>query len=195
MSYESKLNELLPGIYSSGELLSVLGSYEAISLAVEKGLINKLSHGIYGHAVHPAHEVFHLVAKFYPDAIIIGASALFLQGLSDYEPERLELAIGREDTPIRSTDYIEVKRIAESRLVGVEPKELGGVMLKIYSPERCLFDAAKGGPGTERFVKAINKYYAHGVDFDKIYDLSNKLPGGDIIRAALQAVKESKNIY
>lgn len=190
-----KFSDLAPGVYNSASLSKILGNYEAISAACEAGIISKIVRGFYNYKIHPSYEVFHLISKYFPDVVISGRSALFLQGLSDFDPGVLEVAISREETAVRENEFFVVKRLADSRLIGVETINLGGVNLRIFSRERCLFEAAKGGPGTETFVKAINKYFREGINFEAIYELDSQLEGGDIIRAALQSLKESQNIY
>lgn len=197
MKYETILEQHKGQVFTSEDLSVILGSRQAISSCVSSGMVEKISRGFYGVDVGAGLEYYKIISKYYKNAVICGGTALFLQNLSDYQPEKIDLAVSRESNPSREAEFYKFHRIVETKLVGVETKLIQNEPLKIFTPERCLFEAAKQGPNTEIFSKAMTKYYTlyKYSNFEEISNLGASLPGKEIILSALQSLKESRNIF
>lgn len=193
--YEDKLRIHHGDVLKSSELSKILGSGTAIKLAEDRGLVYPVTRGFYAVGEVPYEKEAYLVLfKYYPEAVISRYSALFLQGMSEYAPERLTVDIPLEHNKI-SNQLFDVKR--SSKIGGVETKTLCGVDLKIYSPERCLFEAySVGGKNSELYHKAVLAYCRdREVDFEKIKELGSRLPGLKDIVSSIQAHQTGSSIY
>lgn len=184
-------------VFNTKDLAQLLGSREMITRACERG-VEKIARGFYGINAPLGKESFLIASKYYSAAVICGSSALFLQGLSDYDPHVIHLAFHRESALLVDTELFNFHRLSTKKLsIGIEIKSIQGINLKIFTPERCLYEVAKYGPNSEDFVKCMRFYFNQYqlTRVDKILNLGNSFPGKELILSALNTLKSDRGIY
>jgi predicted transcriptional regulator of viral defense system len=142
----------------------------------EAGLILSVGSGIYAAAsLDPFIAAVHATAKYYPQTVISGLTALQIHGFGQEMIERIDVDVPRE-TSVRNK-MLHVHRVPKARLVGVTQFKFHGVLLRIYDAERTLCEAYRLDPAGPIFFKALKRYVARGkVDASKIqqYDQAAK---------------------
>jgi hypothetical protein len=155
----ANLAKKLPNLFvlRSKDLERRLGSRVAIKRAVEAGQVLALGSGLYASpTLDPMKASMIAVAKYYPQAVISGRTALFLHGLSDHAIERIEVDIPA-DTSLANR-LLDVRRVAKSRLTGVSKMKIEGSSIKLYDLERSLCEAYLLDPAGPDFFKALKRY-------------------------------------
>ena len=97
-----------------------------------------------------------------PHAVLCTISALYHHDLTTEIPRTVHLAIKRNHA-IPKIDYPSTQfyRMAETAFsVGIETKEIGGVMMNIFSPEKTIADCFKyrNRLGIELAIEGLKKY-------------------------------------
>lgn len=152
-------------VYSTKELIEKMGHRMAIHKASEEGELVSLGAGFYSTPnIDPFTAQVHVVAKYYPKAVISGISALFIYELTDEMSNEVHVDIIKT-TSIRNV-LLHTKRVAESRLIGIDKLSYKGRAIRIYNVERALCDAYRIDR-SQIFYSAI-KLYA------KNYDINTK---------------------
>lgn len=173
--------------------VKVLGNDKAVYRHVEKGELKKVEPKGLGYFTLPDVEEgtvhFAIINKYYPQCIISGITALSLYGLGlDY--------INVIDVDISNTnnlknELLNVHRVVDSKINNVIERsfEDRGVpfKIKIYSPERCLFEANKYYKGLDSYFNSLKEYKdryldrsSPGEQFDIILKINKKI-GREII--------------
>jgi hypothetical protein len=117
----------------------------------------------------------HATAKYYPQAVISGLTALQIHGFGQEFIEKVDVDVPRE-TSIRNK-MLQVHRVPLARLAGVTELQYQGVSIRIYDRERTLCEAYRLDPAGALFFKALRRYVAKGkIDTAKIqqYDQAAK---------------------
>ena len=128
----------------------------AIRRLVELDQLLALGGGYYSSPrVDPSIAQIHVVARFYPKAVISGISALIIHKLSDEKLDKVTVDIPKETK--LANRLLDVRRVAKSRLVGIDPIDYFGEMIRIYDRERSLCDAYRIDRGA-LFFKALKRY-------------------------------------
>ena len=179
-----KMMEQEAGIYSSRELVKLLGHRMAIQRLVEADKLLPLGSGYYSTPkVDPSVAQIHVVVRFYPKAVISGVSALIVHGLSDEKLDKVTVDIPK--TTKLSNKLLDVRRVAKSRFVGTIRMDYFGQQIRIYDLERSLCDAYRIDRGA-LFFKALKRYLRQdSPNPDKIakYD---KILGTKVLQALQQ---------
>lgn len=155
----ANLAKKLPNLFvlRSKDLERRLGSRVAIKRAVEAGQVLALGSGLYASpTLDPMKASMIAVAKYYPQAVISGRTALFLHDLSEHAIEKIEV-----DIPVGTSlanKLLEVHRVAKSRLTGVSKMKLEGSSINVYDLERSLCEAYLLDPAGPDFFKALKRY-------------------------------------
>lgn len=173
--------------------VKLLGNDKAVYKLVEKGELKKVEPNGLGYFTLPNIEEgtahFAIINKYYPECVISGKTALSLYGLGlDYISE-IDVDISNETN--LSNKLLSVHRVVNSKINNVIERsfEDRGVpfSIRIYSPERCLFEAYKYYKGLESYFYCLNEYkqkylnkVTPGEQFDIILKI-NKKKGREII--------------
>ncbi len=175
------------------EASSILGSEKAVYRFAEKGKIIKVYPDGLGFFSLPGTEEgtaqFAIVAKYYSQCVVSGKTALALYDLSLDYIRQIDVDISNKTN--LSNSLLNVHRVVDSKINNVISRsfEDKGISfkIKIYSPERSLFEAYKYYKGSESFYYALKKYKelyldnsAPGQQFDLILNI-NKRIGKEII--------------
>lgn len=197
-SLKDKLRKANGKVFSTEDLALILGHRVNIRKALDLDLVQKITRGFYGVNASIGSEHFAIIQKYYPEAVVCGNSALFYQDLSDYDPGPVDLAIPREGSKLSNSDYLTFHRISSTKTsFGIEKKNIQSFKLRIYTPERCLFEVAKHGPNSEEFKKCVVRYFKtyRLKRITKIIEMGHMMTGANLVLSALHALQESKNIY
>lgn len=170
------------------EATKILGNEKAVYRLVDKGeLVKVLPDGL-GLFTLPEIEEgtaqFAAVAKYYKQCVVSGKTALSLYDLSlDYIRE-IDVDISNKTNLLN--DLLNVHRVVDSKICSVIEKrfEDKGIPfeIRIYSPERVLFEAYKYYKGTDSYLYALSKYRElhldkanPGIQFDSILKINRKV--------------------
>ena len=120
MNREYFMNEYSGEVFNSADLEDILGNRTMILTLTEEGYLNKIGSGFYSVGnVSPSDEIYLVVSKYYPDAVISGYSALYEQGLGDYLPPAMSLDV-LQSGPTRPNEIIDFRRVSGSKIIGVD---------------------------------------------------------------------------
>jgi hypothetical protein len=173
--------------------VSHLGNDKAIYRLVEKGELKKVKPNGLGYFTLPEVEEgtahFAIIKKYYPQCVISGKTALSLYGLGQEYIKEIDVDISNETNIVN--ELLNVHRVVSSKINNVIEKEFEdqGIpfKIKIYSPERCLFEAYKYYKGLDSYFYCLKqykeKYLNHttpGEQFDTILKINKKV-GREII--------------
>jgi predicted transcriptional regulator of viral defense system len=127
----------------------------------EAGLVLSLGAGIYATpALDPFAAAVLATAKYYPNAVISGLTALQIHGLAQEYVDRVDVDVPRE-TSIRNS-LLNVHRVPKGRLVGITRLKHQGVEIQIYDRERSLCEAFRIDPSGPLFFRALKRYLRSG---------------------------------
>jgi hypothetical protein len=180
-------------VISLKDASKILGNKMAVYRLEQKKMIRKVHPDGLGYFSLPETEEgeaqFAIVAKYYPQCVVSGPTALSLYGLSQDYISEIDVDIPR--TTNLSNDLLNVHRVLESKINNVVFRsfESRGVPfeIKIYSPERALHEAYKYYKGLDSFYYAIKKYrlfflnlVTPGDQYGEILEI-NKTSGPEIL--------------
>jgi len=180
-------------VISLEDSIKILGNDKAVYRLVDKGEIKKTGPNGLGYFTLPNIEEgeanFAIINKYYPQCIVSGKTALALYGLSLDYISAIDVDISNKTN--LSNELLNVHRITDSKINNVIEKsfEDRGVPFKIriYSPERCLFEAFKYYKGLDSYFYCMKEYRdrylnrsSPGEQFDKILKINKKI-GREII--------------
>lgn len=162
-------------VLSLEEGIKILGNDKAVYNLEDKGVIKKCHPNGLGIFTLPEVEEgtahFAAIKKFYPQCIISGKTALSLYDLSLDYISKIDVDI--PNTTNLANELLSVHRVVESKINYVIERDFENkgipFKVKIYSPERCLFEAYKYYKGLDSYFYALKQY-------KKLY-LNNKNPG------------------
>lgn len=191
----SKISNFLKNNYviSLAELVELVGHKTGVYRLVEKGVISKVYPDGLGYFCLPETEEgivhFAIVKKYYPQCVISGTTALSLYNLGLEYIDKIDVDIPKNKN--LKNKLLNVHRVVESKIVEVAEKDFPdkGIPFKIriYSPERVLFEAYKYCKGLDSFYYALKQYKklylnseSPGDQFHKILNF-NKKAGQEIL--------------
>jgi len=101
---------------------------------------------------------FSALSKYFPRCVVSGKTALSLYNLADEYIKEIHVDI--PNTTNLKNDLFEVSRVHPNKIFDVEERTFEGVpiKIKIYSPERCLYEAYKYGDRSELYLRALKRY-------------------------------------
>jgi len=130
----------------------------------DQGLIEPVSRGLYRLAELPAVSDPDLVAVAtrFPKAVLCLVSALAWHELTTQIPRRIDLAVERNARlPVQDYPPVQGYRFSGERFSsGIEQHDLGGMKLRVYSPEKTLADcfAFRNSLGIDVVLEALDLY-------------------------------------
>ena len=175
MTNEDKIKQFLDtnhGYISTSDFLRLNISKPLIKKYVDKGLINKVSHGLYidGNTLVDDEYVFQ---KRYPDAIYSYKTALSMLGLIKELPEEIEITVNSKK---RVLSNYKVHYISDKYYdIGIiEINNMFNNPIKIYNAERCICDMLKSDAFNLELQNNIlhNYFNSSDKDIDKLLEYS-----------------------
>ena len=180
-------------VINLNEASKILGNHMAVYRLAKKGDILAVQPEGLGFFTLPDFEDgeihFSILKKYYPKCVVSGRTALALHNLSLDYIDKIDVDI--PNTTNLSNSLFEVHRVSEKKISHVIEKSFPSqgipFEIKIYSPERSLFEAYKYFKGSEPYYKAIKEFYnqyllktAPGDQFDIILKIHKEI-GKEII--------------
>ncbi len=155
-------------VFNLSELIKIFGNRMEVSRKAQLGIIQSLGSGYYASPeMDPFLATLKVVAKYYPEVVISGRTALHIHGLSQDYVNQIDVDIKREKS-LRNK-ILKVHRVLGSRRIGITRINYHGVELKIYDIERSLAEAYRLDPAGPDFYKALKRYVKQGnINFDRI---------------------------
>ncbi len=118
-----------------------------LSIACERGLLERLDRGLYAFpgAVQSEHRSLVEVCKLVPHGVICLLSALQFHGMTTQSPFEVWLAIGEsKEIPRISLVQLRIARFSvESLKAGVESHDVDGADLRVFSAAKTVADCFK----------------------------------------------------
>lgn len=171
------INKLLKKekVMKLSELVQLYGNRMRVSREAQEGSIQSLGSGFYAsNNIDPFLGALAVVAKYYPDAVVSGKTALHIYGLSQDYIEDIDVDIERNKSI--KNKLLKVHRVPKHRLTGITQINYQGIKIKIYEIERTLAEAYRLDPAGPYFYKALKRYLKSGIiNIDKIAVYDKKL--------------------
>ncbi len=175
-------------VYSSHELVGLLGNRTAIQRMVKADQLMSLGSGYYStFNIEPGVAQIHVVAQYFPKAVLSGITALGIHGLSDERLDKVTVDIPLETT--LANRFLSVRRVARSRLMGIIQMDYFGKNIRIYDRERALCDAYRIDR-TALFFKALKRYIKQGLKNSEHIARYDKVLGTKVMRALQQELAD-----
>ena len=189
-------------LISNGSVWSARALNEAglapvtIARAVRAGVIERVHWGAY--RVHTQKDdSWAKAAKAMvraPMGIICLESAAYLQGISDFLPSALQVAIRNDRHPPKAgCPPIEVIRWPPGILFekGIETREVSGIAIRLTGPARTAIDLLKHPSGQSAItsMRCLREIIRRGTSFDELTDLANELAAPLHVLTQLQVIR------
>ena len=175
MTNEDKIKQFLVanhGYISTSDFLKLNISKPLIKKYVDKGLINKVSHGLYIDSNTLVDDEY-VFQKRYPDAIYSYKTALSMLGLIKELPGEIEITVNSKK---RVLSNYKVHYVADKYYdTGIiEINNMFNNPIKIYNAERCICDMLKSDDfDLELRNNILHDYFnSSDKDIDKLLEYS-----------------------
>lgn len=183
-------NDIVISLDDAGELL---GNDKAVYRLVDKGILKKIHPNGLGYFSLPETEEgtaqFAIIKKYYPQCVISGKTALSLCDLSLEYIDKIDVDISNKTN--LANELLSVHRVVDTKINNVIERSFDnkGILfnIKIYSPERLLFEAYKYYKGLDSYFYCMNQYKKlyldksePGTQYDTILKINKKI-GREII--------------
>lgn len=176
MNNEEKLKKFLNNSYgyiSTTDFLKLGINKPTIQKYINKGIIEKVEHGLYMDAKLIKDE-YYILQKKYPSAILSYNTALHILNLTNRVPMKIEITVPRSKKVIGNYT---VHWVAENYYdIGIiEVIDPYGNPVKVYNAERCICDMLRneGTFDIELQNRVLNYYFnSKDKDIDKLLEYS-----------------------
>lgn len=175
MNNETKIQQFLDnnhGYISTSEFLNLNISKPMIKRYIDKGLIRKVSHGLYIDSKLLVDEEY-VLQRRYPKVIFSYKTSLSLLGFINELPKQLEITINSRK---RVLGNYKVHYVSDKYYdIGIiEIKNMFGNPIKVYNTERCICDILKSNDFDLELQNSILRDYfkSKDKDIDKLLEYS-----------------------
>lgn len=173
------------------EAIDELGSRHYLRKAVTEGRLHPAGRGLY--STDAPSDPLAAVAKRYPGGVLTGWTALYVHGLVDAPPERIDLATPRGGTKIADPSVRQHFVPAEWLGVGRSQKSVDGVELAVYDRERMLLELmrTRNKLPYDLYREAVASFRRRADDLDiyRLQDYAEHMPRGEAhLNRALEEV-------
>lgn len=189
MDNETKIKTYLGNNYgyiSTSEFLNLNISKPMIKKYVDRGLIRKVSHGLYVDSNLLVDNEYAL-QKRYPEVIFSYKTALSILGLVSELPRQLEITINNKKRVLG--DY-KVHYVSDKYYdIGIiEVENMFGNPVKVYNAERCICDMLKSDDFNLELQNAILHDYfkSKDKDIDKLLEYAKKFNIYDKVKTLVE---------
>lgn len=180
-------------IYTSSELINILGSYAKITTAVKKGKYYKISHGVYSDKSPYLSDLENIFAR-YPNAVLTLQSAFAYYEMSDYVPSKYIVATSQKAHRIIN-DKVKQIYISDGILdIGKTVVKTQYGTINIYDLERMLIELLrfKKKLPYSYFKEIVNSYRElfkkEKIDNNKLIKYCSMFSNGQSIRKQIQEI-------
>ena len=146
-------------IYTTTELVNILGSFAKIRTAIKRGQYFKVSYGLYSDKSPYLGELENLFAR-YPSAILTLQSAFAFYEMSDYVPNKYVVATTQNAHKIKNDKVKQIYISSELLNIGKVTVTTKYGVINIYDKERMLIELfrMKSKLSYPYFKEIINSY-------------------------------------
>lgn len=185
MKNEEKLVEFLKnnnGYILTSELLELNIYKSQIGFYINKGIIERVSHGLYMDT-RLFKDEYYILQKKYPSAIFSYNTAFHILNLTNKTPSEIDITVPRDK---RVRGNYNVHRVSDNYYeIGIiEVKSPFGNPIKVYNAERCICDMLRSEKEFDlELQNRILDYYFSSKDkniellleYSKIFDIYEKV--------------------
>lgn len=144
-------------VLAAQELEKHVSSRLALRRLADTGQISSLGNGLYASpALDPFVASVVAVARYYPDTVVSGLTAMVIHELSEERIDRIDVDVERGRS-IRNK-MVNCHRVPKSRLIGIVTMKYRNEPIRVYDKERTLCEAYRLDPGGPLFFKALKRY-------------------------------------
>lgn len=148
--------------------------------ALKSGKLRHIARNFY--ATEASDSILGALSKLYPDAIVTGSTALYVHGLIDNPPDRMEVVTKRGGTRIANPAFSQSFISQEWLQVGVAISAFNGVEVKMFDLERILLELMRSRNKLpyDTYRKAVISFrkYADTLDIYKLEEYASSIPRG-----------------
>jgi len=157
-----------------------------LSKMVENNQIERIKSGVYGKKDKFVDE-YYLYQIKHPNAVFSFNTALFINGMTEKTPDKIDVTVYSGYSDNRKSDNIKIHFVKKDLLnLGIEIKESPyGNKVKVYDIERTICDIVKyqNKFDPEQWGKTMRNYFFHGrINYGKIMDYAEQLGIYNLIR-------------
>jgi len=163
-----------------------------LSKMLKNGSIDKIDRGIYV-TKDFKYDEFYLFQLKYPKTVFSYNSALYLHGMTERTPIKIDVSISKNYNPYRFKDIANVHRISEEIYkLGIEEKVTPQDMtVKTYNLERTVCDIIKDKDSLD--IETRNKAIKNCIknkkfDANKMFDYAKKMKIYDKVKDYMEAI-------
>jgi hypothetical protein len=173
-------------VISTKEATSLLSNQRQVFRLVERGEIQRIGPVGSGYYALPNMDegdaVFAILTRYYPGCVVSGDTCLSLYHLGQAYIREINVDI--PNTTSLKNPLFKVHRVHPRKIFDVELRKFESlpVKVRVYSPERALYEAYKYSDQSEIYFKALKRYRAHflnkvrpGDQYDLISKIDKKL--------------------
>ncbi len=168
MNNEKRLIEFLEtnhGYITTAELLGINIYKSQIQFYIDKGIIEKVSHGLYMDTKILKDEYF-ILQKKYPLAVFSYNTALHILNLTNRTPSEIDITVPRNKR-VRGNYNIHYVSDKYYDIGIIEALSPNGNPVKVYNAERCICDMLRtDGEFDLELQNRVLDYYFHSKDKD-----------------------------
>ena len=182
MTYEEKILKLIEnnnGIITTKQVNNEKIPKIYLTKLVKKNEIQRIKRGIYGD-INKFEDEFYIFQLRYPNAIFSYNTALYIHGLTERTPDKLDVTVYRGYTG-RKLDFNIVTHYVKKEILNLGIMTVDspyGNKIKVYDKERCICDIVKNRTkiDIELFNKIIRNYFEdNNRDINRLFEYAKKM--------------------
>lgn len=180
------------GIITSSQIESYGIPRTYLSKMVEKNIIERIERGIYVTKDYEYDE-YYLFQLKYPKTIFSYNTALYLYGMTERTPRKMDVSISKNYNPHRFKDMVNVHRINDELFnLGITEKQSPqGMEVKTYNLERTVCDIIKDKDSIDIEIrnKAIKKAIkSKEFNASKMFEYAKQMNIYDKVKNYMEAI-------
>ena len=164
-------------LFNYNEILKIYNNDYQIKKAISKHKLYKVEKGIYSN--NHCYNIYEVVVKKYPNAVLVGPTALYLKGYLSNEPEKIYMGTKRNalrisDKRIKQQFYAKLESLVKKYFDAIQTEN--DRFLPTFKDEMLLVDLLrkKENYTPEDFNEALNNFKQNAKYLD-FWDIENEL--------------------
>lgn len=170
------------------ECIEKFGNDYQLARAVAEESVYRVESGVYSTERYSSE--LEIIVKKYPNAILTGESAFYYHDLTDVIPEKYHIATKAKAAPLLDVRITQIYVRDDLLQLGVEEKEISGVIVKIYDKERMLIELLrnKNSMPYDLYKEIIGNYrkIIESLEIWRIQEYADIFPKSKMIKKALE---------
>lgn len=174
-------------MFTYDECINIYGNLYQIEKKISEGVLYKIEPGFYSTEAYESDLA--IISLKYPNGILTGTFAFYEHGLTDFIPDKYELATKDKAAPIKDQRVVQIYTKKELLPLGCIEKEVEGVIVKIYDKERMLIELLRNKNKLPRdlYKEIIGNYrrIIETLEIWRIQEYTDVFPKSKMIKRAL----------